>query len=146
MRDGATLGLLLETYVIAQLRAELPPLQGRYRLHHLRTEQGRHEIDIVAELPGQKILGFEVKATAAPNRGDAKHIAWLRDELGDRFVAGAVLHTGPRVFMLEDRIAAVPIAALWQPGHAARADASSQDITFSWVPKPAGGTESSAEG
>ena len=123
MRDGATLGRLLETYVIAQLRAELPTLHGRYRLHHLRTEQGRHEIDIVAELPGQKILGFEVKATSAPNRGDAKHLAWLRDELGDRFVAGAVLYTGPRVFMLEDRIAAVPIAALWQPGRAAQADA-----------------------
>jgi hypothetical protein len=58
------------------------------------------------------------------NRGDARHIAWLRDELGDRFVAGAVLHTGPRVFMLEDRVAAVPIAAPWQPGRAARTDAS----------------------
>ena len=123
MRDGATLGRLLETYVIAQLRAELPTLQGRYRLHHLRTEQGRHEIDVVVELPGHKILALEVKATAAPGRRDARHLAWLRDELGERFIAGAVLHTGPRVFMLEDRISAIPIAALWQVGRAARADA-----------------------
>jgi hypothetical protein len=33
--------------------------------------------------------------------------------IGDRFVGGAVLHTGPRAFRLSDDIAAVPIATLW---------------------------------
>ena len=36
-----------------------------------------------------------------------------RERLGDRFVAGVVLHTGPSVFALSDRIAAAPIASLW---------------------------------
>jgi hypothetical protein len=42
-----------------------------------------------------------------------EHLAWLRDELGDQFVAGVVFHTGPRAFELGDRITAVPICALW---------------------------------
>lgn len=113
MRDGATLGRLLETFVIAQLRAELPTLHTPVRLHHLRTQQGRHEIDVVAELPRQNVVAIEVKATTAPSSHDARHLAWLRDELGDRFTAGIVLHTGTRVFRLGDKIAAVPIAALW---------------------------------
>jgi hypothetical protein len=33
--------------------------------------------------------------------------------LGDRFVAGVVLHTGPRVYTLGERIIAVPICTLW---------------------------------
>ena len=56
---------------------------------------------------------LEVKATAGPSRADARHLAWLRDSIGDRFVAGAVLHTGPDVFSLGDRILAVPICAFW---------------------------------
>lgn len=120
MRDGATLGRLLETFVVAQLRAELPTMHTSVRLHHLRTEQGRHEIDIVAELPRQHVIAFEVKATTTPGRDDAKHLAWLRDELDDRFTAGVVLHTGPRVFRLGKRIAAVPIAALWDGGRFSR--------------------------
>lgn len=38
---------------------------------------------------------------------------WLRDTMGERFVAGAMLHTGPDRFTLADRIEAVPIRALW---------------------------------
>jgi hypothetical protein len=31
----------------------------------------------------------------------------------ERFLAGAVLHTGPRPFRMDDRILALPIASLW---------------------------------
>jgi hypothetical protein len=37
----------------------------------------------------------------------------LRGELGDRFEAGIVLHTGQRSFRLGERLVAVPIRALW---------------------------------
>ncbi|WP_199520960.1 hypothetical protein [Jiangella anatolica] len=42
-----------------------------------------------------------------------RHLAWLRDELGDRFIGGAVLHTGPRAFVVDTDIVAAPIAGLW---------------------------------
>jgi predicted AAA+ superfamily ATPase len=113
MRDGDLLGRLLDTFVASQLRAELPVTRTRPRLYHLREEHGRHEIDLVAELGGGRVLAFEIKASAAPTRTDARHLLWLRDQLGDRFVRGAILHTGVDVYMLEERIEAVPICAIW---------------------------------
>lgn len=113
IRDGNLLGRLLEAFVAAQLRPELPISARRPRLHHLRTMQGRHEVDLIAEMAGGRIIGVEVKASASPSAADAKHLKWLRDELGDRFAAGVVLHTGPRVYTLGDGILAVPICVLW---------------------------------
>jgi uncharacterized protein len=113
MRDGELLGRVLDTFVAAQLRPELTIAASRPRLHHLRTEQGRHEIDLLAELAGGRLVGIEVKAGSAARSEDARHLAWLRDELDDRFAAGVVLHTGSRVYALGKRIFAAPIATLW---------------------------------
>lgn len=113
LRDGDLMGRLLDTFVMAQLRSEAALGTPRPRLHHLRLEQGRHEIDILAELAGGRLIAFEVKADAAPGAGSARHLRWLRDKLGQRFVAGLVLHPGPGVYELDERIAAVPICALW---------------------------------
>lgn len=118
MRDGNLLGRLLETFVVSQLRAELPVAATRPLLYHLRQEQGRHEIDLLAELAGGDVIGIEVKATSAPRAADARHLVWLHEKLGERFRAGVLFHTGPRVFPLGDRITAAPIATLWGSGNA----------------------------
>lgn len=114
LRDGEIMGRLLETFVAAQLRPEVALTFGEQRMFHLRTEKGRHEVDLLVELPGGRVVGVEVKATSAPRLRDAVHLEWLRDELGPAFVAGCVLHTGPQSFRLADRVLAVPIATLWQ--------------------------------
>ncbi|MDQ3991894.1 MAG: DUF4143 domain-containing protein, partial [Actinomycetota bacterium] len=113
LRDGDVLGRVLDTFVAAQIRPELVLAATRPRLFHLRTQQGRHEIDLLAELAGRQVLGIEVKAQAAPDEGSARHLSWLRDRLGDRFSAGVVLHTGQRTYGLGDRIVAAPICTLW---------------------------------
>ena len=113
MQDGNILGRLLDTFVTAQLRAELEVSQCSPRLYHLRDDAGRHEVDLIAELGGGRVIGIEIKATAAPKKDDCKHLEWLKNSLGDRFVAGVVLHTGPHVFELGDQITAIPICALW---------------------------------
>ncbi len=113
LRDGDVLGRVLDTFVASQLRSELPIDETHPRLFHLRTQQGRHEVDLVAELAGGGIVGIEVKADAAPKREAARHMAWLREQLGERFVAGVVMHTGPRTYALEPGIVAAPICALW---------------------------------
>jgi len=112
LRDGDLLGRLLESFVVAQIRAELPLCASRPRLYHLREEHGRHEVDLLAELGAAKLVAFEVKAGAADLRA-ARHLVWLREELGDRFSRGVVLHTGPRAYELDNRIIALPICALW---------------------------------
>jgi uncharacterized protein len=112
LRDGDLLGRVLESFVVAQVRAELPVCASRPRLYHLREEHGRHEVDLLAELGAAKLVAFEVKAGAADLRA-ARHLVWLREELGDRFSRGVVFHTGPRAYELDDRIIALPICALW---------------------------------
>jgi hypothetical protein len=59
------------------------------------------------------VAGIEVKASAAPQAHDIRHLQWLRDTLGDQFVAGALVHTGPRAFRIDDAILALPVSSLW---------------------------------
>ena len=113
MRDGDLLGRVLDSFVMAQLRAEIAVGAAQLRSYHLRQQQGRHEVDIILEAADGRVIGVEVKAEAAPTRHSARHLRWLRDELGDGFIAGVVLHTGPRPFALDDRLLALPICALW---------------------------------
>jgi hypothetical protein len=113
LRDADLLGRLLDTFVATQLRPEVELLQPRARLHHLRTEAGRQEIDLVIDLGGGRVIAIEVKAGTAPTARDVRHLAWLRDELGESFVRGILFHTGPHQFDIGERIWAVPIAALW---------------------------------
>lgn len=113
LASGDLIGRFVDTFVVAQLRAEAATSRTRYRLSHLRSADGRHEIDIVAEVGGGRIIGIEVKASAGVRRSDARHLRWLSDQLGDRFVAGVVLHSGHDIFELDDRILAAPISALW---------------------------------
>jgi hypothetical protein len=43
----------------------------------------------------------------------AEDSPFLRDCLGERFVMGVVLHTGPHAVRIGDRLWALPIEALW---------------------------------
>ncbi|HCO04365.1 MAG TPA: ATP-binding protein [Actinobacteria bacterium] len=113
LADGDLLGRVFDTFGTAQLRPEVA-LATRMRFHHLRTKDGREEIDLVVEVAGGEVLAIEFKASAAPSAADAKHLAWLRDLLGPRFLAGAVMHTGPTAFSLGDRLMAVPVCAIWE--------------------------------
>jgi predicted AAA+ superfamily ATPase len=107
------LGRLMDTFAAAQIRTELAASNLDPRLYHLRDEHGRHEVDLVIETASGSLIGIEVKASAAVTKPDARHLAWLRDETGDAFAAGIVLHTGPHVFPLGDRLIAAPVSALW---------------------------------
>ena len=113
LRDGDLLGRTIDTFVLAQIRPEVALTSRPPRLYHLRTRDARHEIDLIAERAGGDVIAVEIKSSSAPTRGDARHLEWLRDQLGERFLAGAVLHTGPRPFHLSERIFALPIATLW---------------------------------
>ncbi len=115
LSDPDLLGRILDTFVLAQLRPEVDLLVPRARVHHLRTEGGRQEIDLLIDLGGGRIVAIEIKAGTAPTARDARHLAWLREELGPRFVRGIVFNTGPQPFELGDRIWALPIASIWAP-------------------------------
>lgn len=113
LRSGDLLGRLIDSFVVAQIRAELAVSAVRPRLYHVRQQQGRLEIDLLAELAGGRLIAIEVKADSAPSPDAARHLATLRDHHADKFVAGIVFHTGPRIYGLGDRLVAAPISTLW---------------------------------
>lgn len=113
LAQGDLMGRILETFVLAQLRPLIDTAERKVRAYHLRQQDGRREVDVVLEAAGGQVVGIEIKASAGPSTTDARHLAWLRDQLGERFIAGIVLHTGKYLYPLCERIHAVPIAALW---------------------------------
>ncbi|MCU7730749.1 DUF4143 domain-containing protein [Actinoplanes sp. KI2] len=101
---------MLDTLVVAQLRAECVVGADMY---HLRDANGRRGIDLLIEARDGQIIAIEVKATAAPSREDVRHLEWLHERLGARPAIGLLMHSGPRIFRMAERILAVPIASLW---------------------------------
>lgn len=105
-------GGLLECFVVGELRRQSGWSEQRVDLHHFRDSRG-NEVDVVLETPDGRVVGIEVKAAATVQRKDLSGLALLRDRLGDRFVAGYVLHAGEAASALGDRITALPVDALW---------------------------------
>ncbi|MFM7534991.1 MAG: ATP-binding protein [Acidimicrobiales bacterium] len=114
--DATLLGRVIDTFVHHQIAGHLATDPDRPSIHHVRTAGGRQEVDLLLEMDGGRVLAVEVKAGSAPTRTDARHLFWLRDELGASFVAGAVLHTGPEIFRFDESVAAIPISSLWATG------------------------------
>ncbi len=113
--DDATLGLICENFVGMELVKQLTWSKQRAEIYHLRSSSGI-EVDIVIETPDQRVIALEIKIAASVGSSDFKHLAWFRDQLGDRFIKGVVLYTGNRVLPFGDRLEAVPLSSLWLAG------------------------------
>lgn len=61
-----------------------------------------------------QVAGIEVKASATARSDDFRGLRLLADRLGDRFAGGVVAYTGNRAVPFGDRLAAVPLASLWE--------------------------------
>lgn len=109
VHDPSGAGHYLESFVLQQLRPQADLLGAE--LAHLRTAAGEREVDVIVELD-QRIVALEVKHAARPTVAAARPLAWLRDELGDRFTHGFVAHTGADTYPLGDRLWALPISHL----------------------------------
>jgi uncharacterized protein len=108
-RDGGFLGGLFEALAALSVRTFAQSCDAR--VHHLRTEAGRHEVDFIVE-GREGILGVEAKLTGAVGGHDVKHLVWLRDQIGDSCIDLVVLHTGPEAYRRSDGIAVIPLALL----------------------------------
>lgn len=113
LADGTLLGRVLEGLVFMQFRAEVLAAEIPLRIFHLRTLNGRQEIDFVVEGPGGGVVAVEVKASTRATASDAKHLSWIKREFTREWRAGIVLHAGQDVYPLEDDIWALPISSLW---------------------------------
>lgn len=113
MEDRSTLGQLLETFVVQELRRQASWRDDDVRFHHLRDRDGV-EVDLVIELGGRALAAIEVKASATVTAADFRGIRKLRDAAGKRFASGVVLYDGEASVGFGDGLFAVPIRALWE--------------------------------
>lgn len=113
LRNGDRLGRLMDAFVMAQIRPLFRLASPAIGAFHLRNTNHDREIDLVLESTTGRICALEIKAADAVTPHDARHLAWLRDQLGSVFHRGFVLHTGATTLPLGDRIWAMPIAGLW---------------------------------
>lgn len=109
-RDGTLLGALFESLVALNLRIYAQAKEAT--LHHLRTRDGRHEVDFVIQRGDHKVVAVEVKLSATVADRDVAHLHWLREHLGEDLLDAAVITTGPHAYRRADGIAVIPAALL----------------------------------
>ncbi len=110
--DGGVAGAMLESFVAMELRRQADWAAEPVRFFHYRDKQQR-EVDVILERHSGEIVGIEVKAGATPTSADFAGLRYLRDKLGARFNAGALIYTGADTLPFGDRLAAVPLSGLW---------------------------------
>jgi predicted AAA+ superfamily ATPase len=111
--DATLLGSVVECFVGMELAKQISASRIRASLLHMRTAKGV-EVDFVLEGADGRVAGVEVKSSSTIRSDDFKHLATLRDRLGEaRFTKGVVLYPGDERLPFGDRLEAWPLATLW---------------------------------
>lgn len=114
-QPGSPIGQLLENFVAMELARQMSWADFWGELYHYRTRD-QVEVDVVLERRGGEMVGIEVKAAQLVKPEDFRGLRHLRDQVGDAFVVGVVFYTGKYTLAVDDRLLAVPVAALWESG------------------------------
>lgn len=109
-RDGTLLGQLFESLVAQSVQVYAQAAEAHVR--HLRTYDGRREIDFIVETDAHRVVALEVKASADVTDKDVAHLLWLRDELGSDVCDLVLVNTGTHAYRRADGIAVVPAVLL----------------------------------
>lgn len=110
--DRQSFGALLETFVVGELLKAATWQDASYTFSHFRNKSG-HEVDIVVEDEAGLVVGIEVKAAATVTAADFRGLKELAALTGTDFRYGVVLYDGEQTIGFGERLAAVPVAALW---------------------------------
>jgi predicted AAA+ superfamily ATPase len=106
-------GAAFENFVAVELLKATGWADQPVSAAHWRDASGR-EVDLLLERQDGTVVAVETKLTTAATADDARHLAHLRDQLGEQFRCGIVCHTGAATVALGDRLWAVPVTALWR--------------------------------
>jgi hypothetical protein len=109
LRKSREYGAYFETLIYHHLRLLTHLMIPAGRLSFWRTRAGT-EVDFVVE-HGRRVMAVEVKSTNNPGYRD---IAGLQAFLGEhpRAAAGLLLHSGPDIKRLDEKILAIPWSML----------------------------------
>lgn len=109
-RDGTLFGQLFESLVTLSVRVYAQAAEAR--VHHLRMQDGRHEVDLIVERADHRVVAIEVKLSASVEDRDVRHLLWLREQLGKDLLDAVIVTTGEHAYRRADGIAVVPAALL----------------------------------
>ena len=110
LRHGALLGALFDHLVTLSVRVYAETAEAT--VHHLRTRNGDHEVDLIVRRPDGRVLALEIKLAATVTDDDVRHLTWLKARIGTDLVGAAVITTGRNAYRRADGIAVVPAALL----------------------------------
>ncbi len=108
--DGTLLGALFESLMTLSVRVYAQACEAR--VHHLRTQGGEHEVDLIVERADGAIVALEIKLKAVVGDGDVRHLQWLADQIGPRMLDAVVLSTGRQAYRRSDGIGVIPSVLL----------------------------------
>lgn len=109
-----SIGGLFEAFVASELLKQRSWSEHDFQLFHFRDRDGV-EVDLVLELDDGRVIALEVKASSTYRSEHFAGLRFLKDRLGDRFIAGIVVGMSDRGYQYADRLFGLPAAALWQP-------------------------------
>ena len=105
-RDGTLFGQLFESLVTQSVRVYAQANEASVR--HLRSHDGRQEVDLIVERADHRVVGVEVKLSATVNDHDVRHLLWLREQLGHDLLDALIITTGAQAYRRSDGIAVIP--------------------------------------
>ncbi len=109
-QSGTMLDHLFESLVALCVR--VPAQAAEAQVHHLRTRNGDHEVDLVLVRDDGRVLAIEVKLSSTIADQDTKHLHWLADRLGERLLDTIIINTGPHAYRRSEGVGVVPLGLL----------------------------------
>lgn len=109
-RDGTFLGALFESLVTLSVRVYAQ--KNEAAVHHMRTRDGRQEVDLIIARRDQRVVALEVKLASTVEAADVRHLLWLREQLGADLLDAAVITTGEHAYRRDDDVAVIPASLL----------------------------------
>lgn len=107
LKESSYFGMMLESYVFAELLKNSTYYGGKVHLNYYRTTT-KEEIDFIVEVEG-KIIAIEVKATKTASHHLSKTISDFKKDMGEIFHKGYIFYLGEEVVPMEKDIVFYPL-------------------------------------
>jgi predicted AAA+ superfamily ATPase len=108
--DPTLLGALFESLVVLNVRVFAQA--NHFDVSHMRTELGRHEVDIILQSKNGDVTALEGKLSPIVGDKDVAHLLWLKNKLGEKLKEMVVVTTGSTAYRRSDGVAVIPLALL----------------------------------
>ena len=110
--DGNLAGVLLENFVVMELRKQATWAETQPEIFYWRTASGQ-EVDVVLEDRAGRVVAVEIKAAATLGTNDVRGLQAFTKTIGKNWLRGVVLYTGTEVVPFSSNIHGVPVSRLW---------------------------------